>query len=360
MRTLTRKDVDLPTLYHYLRTTRLLNSPKGVIPPPIHEYDDYKYLLNIDKIYDKSGDYWGKSIDLIRNAVTRSLLSWSDLANIRRVGIWLSGGFDSALLLKITADILGPEKVRGYHVIWSESKNESEYAKAIADYVGTSIKISRCDMSQIIPLFKESCLLFRAPTWCPQVLYVAKMCAKDGTDKAFIGLGLDALSGGELPQARAITKEEFRQATLGQMDHQRDYIWANKYHAKGYVDLKMPYFEACLMNYMLSLPMSHKVKDQVLTRVRLRDEVVDLELLPTKVAKYGKVAGTKRGFGPDWRDYFATEKQWINSHHPEKYINTNKVSGIDDWKTSSNFWLKLVMVATCYFYELLDEGKFHV
>ena len=352
MKKLTRNDVDLATLYHYLKTLKLRNPPNAIIPPPIKEYEEYKYLLNVDQPYNESKDYWGKSVDMIKIAIRKSLEEWE---HIKRVGVWLSGGFDSALLLKLTSDIIGPEKVRGYNVIWSENKNELEYAQTIVDYVGTSIKIVRCDMNQIIPLFKESCLLFRAPTWCPQVLYLAKICADDGTNKVFCGLGLDALSGGEYNQATAKTKEEFRAVTLSLMDRQRDYIWANKYHAKGYVDLKMPFFDRGLVNYMLSLPKEHKVKD-MMTRIRLRDEVADLGILPAKIATYGKVAGTKRGFGPDWNEYLSGEySNWASDFNPEQYININMVNR--NWRTAS-FWTKLPLISTCKFYELLDEGRF--
>jgi len=364
-RILTREDIDMEVLIHYIKTTRLLNPPNGIIPPSIDAYKKYEYLLDIHQPYNRKTDYWGKSIDLIRKAVIRTLKTWNrNIYKIDRVGIYL-GGFDSALLLKLTGDIIGPEKVRGYNVVWSENKDESAYVRELANFTGSKVIINKCTARKVIPLIREATLLLRAPAWGPQTLYVAKLCAKDGTNKAFIGLGLDALSGGEFTQAKASNQAEFDKATLHQMDLQRRFIWANVYPSRGYVDLKTPYFDSRLVKYMLGLPRLHKCKDGK-TRFRLRAEVADLKILPKSYVSYGEVAGTKKGFGPDWREYFTYTYPTLSNWKPELYLDLHKVNknysnkvDIRRWERA-NIWVKLMMMATCEFFKLIDEGKFYV
>lgn len=349
-RVLTTDDVDKATLQHYIRYHALLHPPKGIIPPIIKPYVDYRYILNPPRPYNEAKDYWGKTMDEMRLAVEQTLNAWSD---IKRVGIWLSGGTDSSLLLKFASDILGSDKVRGYNFTWGDVKDESEYAKSISDYCDTRLITKEMKPEDGLKLMKESSLLMRAPSWCPQVLFVSKTCAKDGTDKCFIGLGLDALTGGEVPHARAKTEKEFQQAEHDILNTQIFFIWSNTYQCRGYCSLKMPFFQPSFVKYMRSLPTFHKTLDGD-TKLRIRDEAIDYGILPQKNAQYGRVSGTKLGFGPDWVSWAFTREyqRFFAKHIPEKWLY--KI-----FHGHNTVWWDLLLASTKLFYDCLEEGKFY-
>lgn len=361
-KTLTRKDINIEKLDYYLRNTlRLLNPPMGIIPPAITEYDTYAHIINKPITYNPTSDYAGKYMDMVRLAVFRSLNEWNPERKIDRVGIFLSGGIDSALLLKYTAGILGPEHVRAYNMTWGEDKDETEYAKAICDATGVKL-VQRFMPYEVIPkLIKESCQLMRAPSWCPQVLFIAKVLEQDGTNKAFIGLGLDALTGGEqnlwAVQNRPIAYEIEETKTL---DLQRDYIWGNVYNCHGRVDLKIPYLNhPDIVAWMRSLPICHKV-DGPVTKLRIRKEIEQFGILPPINRDYGKMVGTKRGFGPNWETYFQHGyREFAYAHDPVlKGFDMSRFPTYKIWKSS--FWYELTHSSLYFFLELLDEGAFIV
>jgi len=332
-----------------------------IIPPPPTPYTEYRYILSKRIPYNDTIDYWGKSIDFLRFVLHKLIVTeYGSLSSIDRIGIWLSGGFDSSLLLALTIQLLGPDRVVGYHCIWSPDKDESKYAKRIAEWTGTKIKILRPKPEEIFALFKESTYLMRAPSWCPQVLWLAKECAKDGCNKVFIGLGLDALTAGESSQSGVSSQSEFDVATANLMMRQLDYLWANMYQCEGYINLQAPFlYDSQFVEYMKSLPYTHQTKKRM-TRIRLRDEVVELGILPKESAEYGKVAGTKLGFGPNWDTYFKMMgKNFLCKFHPENYVNLDKrtFGWLKSWRRKS-FWTKLLVIGLCNFYELIDEGKF--
>jgi hypothetical protein len=362
VRVLTRNDIDLKKLDYYLKNTlRLLNPPMGIIPPAIREYEIYSHIINTPLPYNSVNDYAGKCLDMICSAVSRSLSEWNPERKIDRVGIFLSGGIDSALLLKYTADIIGPEHVRAYNMTWGEDKDETEYAKAICDF--TNVKLIQKFMPyEVVPtLIKESCLLMRAPSWCPQVLFIAKVLEHDGTNKAFIGLGLDALTGGE-QNLWAVQKDPiaYEAEETKTIDLQRDYIWGNVYNCHGRVDLKIPYLKyPDIIAYLRSLPICHKVEGLV-TKLRIRKEIEQFGTLPAINRDYGKMVGTKRGFGPNWETYFQRGyREFAHAHDPAlKGFDMSQFETYKKWKTS--FWYELTHSSLYFFLELLDEGAFTV
>lgn len=361
-RTLTRKDINIAKLDYYLKNTlRLLNPPMGIIPPAITEYSTYAHIINPPIPYNSTSDYAGKYMDMVRLAVLRSLCEWDPNHKVDRVGIFLSGGIDSALLLKFTADILGPDHVRGYNMTWGEDKDETEYAKAVCDATGVKLIQRFMPYEEVPKLIKESCQLMRAPSWCPQVLFIAKVLEQDGTDKAFIGLGLDALTGGErnlwAVQKDPIAYEAEETKTI---DLQRDYIWGNVYNCHDRVDLKIPYLKhPDIVAWMRSLPICHKVEGPV-TKLRIRKEIEQFGILPAINRDYGKMVGTKRGFGPNWETYFAHGyREFAHKHDPAlKGFNMDRFETYKKWKSS--FWYELTHSSLYFFLELLDEGAFTV
>jgi asparagine synthetase B (glutamine-hydrolysing) len=362
MKTLTREDINLRKLDYYFKTSlRLLDPPMGIIPPKISEYETYAHIVDVSKPYRPHNDYAGHYLDFIYSIVNRSLLEWDPEKKIDRVGIFLSGGIDSALLLKYTSAVLGSEHVRAYNLTWGEDKDETEYAKAVCDFCDVKLVQNFMPYEVVPKLIKESCLLMRAPSWCPQVLYMAKVLEQDGTNKAFIGLGLDALTGGEQNLwAVQNSQNEFELKETKTLDLQRDYIWGNVYNCHGRVDLKMPYLKfPDAVDWMRGLPIHHKVEGRI-TKLRLRKEIEKFSVLPPINRDYGKIVGTKRGFGPNWESYFQHGyREFAHEHDPANLgFNMSQFPTYKVWKSS--FWYELTHSSFYFFLELLDEGAFTV
>lgn len=361
MRTLSRKDIDPLILEHYLRTLRLPFPPKNIIPPKIPYYDDFAHIVNSPLKYYPDRDYFGRNIDAISSAVERTINEWAKKDKTHfRVGVFLSGGIDSALLLKCACNTLGPERVRGYNLKFGPIQDESEYAKTVANFCNCKLIIDQPTPEEMFNLTKESTFYLRAPTWCPQVRYIAHLLHDDGTEKAFIGLGLDALTGGEVNLQQANTNPElFVKAETDCLELQRHFIWSNVTNCHELVDLKVPYLRfADVVGYFRRLPICHKTEG-LNTKIRIREEVKHYNYLPEKNANYGLKAGTKKGFGPDWNEFFdAGYNKLCLEHDPT--LKGFDMSPYENLKWKHNCWYKLGFSSLYYFLELLDEGAFTV
>lgn len=312
-----KEDVNLEKLHYFFESLCLKNPPAGIVPPDIVSYQWFPWLTYDSKPYEINTDYWGKCLDMIKGAIRRDLLEWGhgDLSKVDKVGIWLSGGIDSALLLKFTCDILGKDKVVAFNLSFGPIQDETSYAKEVADFCGCQFVTTRCTPQDVFPLVKEATYWLRAPTWCPHVLFMGKLCASYGVTKCFIGLGLDALTGGEVGHYEAQGDPiKFIQVENKLLDLQRGYHWANFYQVRNYVDLKVPYMDnPDLVAFFKSLPINHKVEgDQ--TKLRIRKEVEDFKTLPALNRDYGRKVGTKKGFGPNWVEWFDNMWDIRNGH----------------------------------------------
>jgi hypothetical protein len=362
VRILNRKDINPVILDHYLRTLRLPCMPIGIIPPKIPYYDDFAHIINPPLKYYSERDYFGRNIDAIASAVERTINEWAkkDKTNFR-VGIFLSGGIDSALLLKCACNVIGPERVRGYNLKFGPIQDETEYAKSVADFCNCKLIIGQPTPEELFKLTKESTFHLRAPTWCPQVRYIAHLLHNDGTKNAFIGLGLDAMTGGEVDLQQTNTNpEKFVIAETNCLELQRHFIWSNITHCHELIDLKVPYLRySDIVAYFRRLPICHKTEG-LNTKIRIREEVRHYNYLPEKNAGYGLKAGTKKGFGPDWSEFFDMGYNELTLAHDPTLKGFDMTNYEKQLKWKHNCWYKLIFSSLYYFLELLDEGAYTV
>lgn len=354
---LTRKDVNKRNLWRYL-VYGWLPIPKSIIPPnrPYYLWSDLDIVP-----YDSAHDYNGKLMDEIRKAVRRSLEGWEP---IDRIGIWVSGGIDSSVLLRLTSEIVGPEKVRAYSLSFGE-RDECEYAKRIADWCDVKLVIEEMTPRDGIDLTEEAVLCTRAPTDSTVVLYISKLCERDGTKKVFSGLGLDELMGGYPAHVRASEEEFLKIETETFWTCQSYYVWSQLCQSRNHVEVRFPYLDSQLIAFCRGLPRSQKCVGQE-TKVRVRKELHGKALIPEENIEAGRIVGTKGGFIPildDW--YKRGYDDWCNENIPPK-----AVSFID--RLITRFILRLGrslegrlqrrfrVAALNTFYRLIDEGSFLV
>lgn len=361
------KDINWEKLITYIKTQRIGNLPnnsQGIIPPKLKIFEDLAYLIDPAPAFDEKADYWGKSIDELEDAVRRIIES---MGEIKQLGIWLSGGIDSSLLAYCAVRVLGPEKVVAYNLTFGGSTEfEFKIAKAVADFLGIRIVHKSMTAKDAIEMMKIGTLDLRAPTICPHVSFISKMCLEDGTEHALIGLNLDALTGGEKAHADAKTLEEFQKVEKDIWGLQWDYAWINIYQSRRYLKLYMPYMDPKFVAYMKSIPWKQKTTGGM-TKVRIRQEISARKILPDVSALYGKVGGTKRGFCPKWSEWInGPEMQaWIKSvpELPPEFLAMlakDMDRNFSNWKRNSvgSEWIVLALASTAEFLEMIRKGEF--
>ncbi|MGQ9680671.1 MAG: asparagine synthase C-terminal domain-containing protein [Candidatus Bathyarchaeia archaeon] len=355
MRVLTRKDVNKKNMWRYI-IYGWLPIPESIIPP-----ERPYYLWNkLDIIpYDSAKDYMGRLLDEIREAIRRSLRGWEQLS---RLGVWVSGGIDSSVLLYLASEILGSDKVKAYCLTFGE-RDESEYAKRIADWCNVKLVIKEMTFEDSVGLTEEAVQRMRAPIDSKVVLYISKLCRQDGTEKVFSALGLDELTGGYPQHVKANDKIFSRVESDLIWRCQSNYVWLQLLQSRGYVDVRFPYLDSKLIAFCRGLPRSHKCSGME-TKVRIREELRTKALIPEENIEAGKIVGTKGGFIPILHDWFKHGyADWCDENIPPEAFGfidrliTRFV--LEKGNTIEGKLQRRLRLATAnIFYKLLDDGRF--
>lgn len=354
---LTRRNVRSMNLWRYL-AYGWIPIPQSIIPPnrPFYLWD----RLDMTP-YDAAHDYEGKLLDEIRGAIRRNLQGWEP---IDRIGIWVSGGIDSSVLLYLTSEIVGSEKVRAYSLIFGE-RDESEYAKRIADWCDVKLVTKTMNPEDSIGLTDEAVQSMRSPIDTSVVLFISKLCEQDGTRHVFSALGLDELAGGYPPHVRASDADFFRVETSLLWTCQSNYVWVQLVESTGHVKVRFPHLDAQLIAFCRGLPREQKCKG-LETKTRVREELRSKELIPKENIEAGRMVGTKAGFIPILKDWFERGyDDWCNENVPPK--GSGIMNGLvarfllTRGRTLEGRLQRRLRVATLNsFYRQLDEGKFSV
>lgn len=141
------KEINRNAIYHFLHL--------GFIPAPQSIYQSIKklnsgYWMKVTKNNLESHQYWSVNAQVQQKVITNekeAIVKLSDLLmssvqyQIKSdvpFGVFLSGGIDSSLVTANAVNLSGI-KVNTYSIGFEENRfNESVYAKAIANYLGTS------------------------------------------------------------------------------------------------------------------------------------------------------------------------------------------------------------------------------
>lgn len=355
MTVLTRKNVYKRNLWRYL-AYGWLPIPAAVIPPkrPYYLWD------KVDVIpYDSASDYEGKLLDEIRAAIRRNLTGWE---RVDRLGMWVSGGIDSSVLLYLTSQIVGSDKVRAYSLNFGE-RDETEHAKKIADWCDVKLVTKEMTPNDSISLTEEAVEGMRTPVDSTQVLFISKMCKQDGTEKVFSALGLDELVAGYLPHVDA-SDENFAGVETDIMWRcQSNYVCVQLLQSKNYIDVRFPYLDSKLIAFCRGLPRSQKCVGRE-TKVRVRQELRSKALIPPENIDAGRIAGTKGGFIPILEDWFKRGYgDWCDREISARTLSlgdrlVTKLI-LSRGRTVEGKLQRRLRVATLNtFYHLLDAGRF--
>lgn len=201
--------LDLNSVYHFLHV--------GFVPSPLSIYKSIRKLkaatwMKISKDNLKSQQYWSPTQHLHEHVLKKekeALVKLSDLLmssvqyQIKSdvpFGVFLSGGIDSSLITANAVTLSGV-KVNTFSIGFEENKfNESIYAKAVANYLGThhhEFIVSHKDAIGLIDTIFEAYSEPFADSSAIPTMLVSKLARKhvtvalsgEGGDELFFGYG---------------------------------------------------------------------------------------------------------------------------------------------------------------------------
>jgi asparagine synthetase B (glutamine-hydrolysing) len=131
---------------------------------------------------------------LLEGAIERSLQGYAD----KKIGLTLSGGVDSSLVLHLIKKAFPDIDIVAYHTDWkTPDRSELEYARIAADFVGVPIRVIDANPEAQAPYVEDALIANKSVDHNGTAAYMAfKAMADDSVSVAVNGLGLDELFAG--------------------------------------------------------------------------------------------------------------------------------------------------------------------
>jgi len=202
-----KKEIDLQALRKYL-VYGYVPSPKSIFTavnklPAAHmlsldcngkkELKEYWKLDFVPKNKGSEKDIIGELDEILTGSVERRLISDVPL------GVFLSGGVDSSLVVAIMSKLLSPGKIDAFTIGFQQnSYNESEYAKIVADHLGVNHHVRILDSADCLKLIPEILSLLDEPMADPSIIptYLLSKFTRGSVKTALSGDGGDEIFGG--------------------------------------------------------------------------------------------------------------------------------------------------------------------
>lgn len=131
-----------------------------------------------------------KTDSLIKESVRKRLISDVPL------GVFLSGGVDSSLVVSYMKELLGPERVKAFSIGFREKKfDESKYAKLVAEYLGVQHSLETFEEKDCLEAINEIYNYLDEPISDPSIIptYLLSKFTKHGVTVSLSGDGGDEL-----------------------------------------------------------------------------------------------------------------------------------------------------------------------
>ncbi len=246
---------------HEKKSFSLMNGPSTTIEHV------FRFSYSPGEIMNSESEILRKIQDLVINAVKKRLPSE------RNIGCLLSGGLDSSIITSILVRFLGKENVRTYSVGFKDSV-DLKYARIVADFLQTKhteviIPDSCSNESGHVFINLLSTVIKTLETYdittirASMGMYYLCKYIKENTDDTviFSGEGADELFGGYLyfhnaPSADIANLETLR--LLYDM-HEYDALRADRCISSNGLDLREPFLDKDLVDYVMKLSSSYKV-----------------------------------------------------------------------------------------------------
>lgn len=280
--------------------------PKGSYYSSVE--DEFYTYHDISVPNDKLISYNSKTLKAITEASIEKRLM-SD----RPVGFFLSGGLDSSIIAAVGAKKLG--KIKTFSIGIGDSP-DLKAAKTVADYIGsehTEIKFTFDEGFKIIKdviwaLESYDCTTIRASV----PMFLLSKYVSENTDIKVIlsGEGADELFGGYLYFHNAPNPAEFQKETLRLLNnvHAHDILRADRCTAHHGLELRVPFFDKTLINYVKSIDPKFKISQGIIEKKILRQAFNDE--LPKEII-WRQKNGMSDAVGYSWVDSI---RQYVNDN----------------------------------------------
>jgi len=244
---------------------------------------------------------------LLTDAVKKRLMSDVPIA------FFLSGGLDSSLIVSIACRLMNPKNITTYS-IGTKGSNSPDLiaANEVAKYLGTNHVNVEFDVNDafheiekvIYHLESYDCTTVRASV---PMFILAKHVAKLNQHKVILsGEGADELFGGYLYLHDAPSSNEFQHETIRLIKHvhQFDALRADRCLAAHGLEVRVPFFDKRLVEYVTSLHPDLKKPNQRCEKLLLRNAFNGY--LPTHLL-YRQKNGMSDAVGYSWVDFLKSK-----------------------------------------------------
>ena len=261
------------------------------------------YRFASAKFYPSPGAQYSSATlrALLQAAVEKRLMS--DVP----VGFFLSGGLDSSIIAGIGARALG--KIKTFSIGIGDSP-DLEAAKEVARHIDSDhseIRFTERDgldalVNVIQQLETYDCTTIRASV----PMYLLSKYVKENTHIKVIlsGEGADELFGGYLYFHGAPTPQALHDECIRLLDnvHCHDVLRADRTTAAHGLELRVPFFDRTLMNYVKAIDPKYRAPHEGLEKHILRSAFTGTKIIPESIISRQK-NGMSDAVGYSWVDF---------------------------------------------------------
>jgi asparagine synthetase B (glutamine-hydrolysing) len=210
---------------------------------------------------------------LLRSAAQRTLTKYENA----RIGLALSGGVDSSLLLYLIKDVFPNSDVTAYHTDWKYApRSELKFAEMAADFTKTPLKMIDVSPTAQIPHIDEALSKSLTMSYTAIPVYMTfKTMADDGIDVAINALGLDELFAGY-----TVHRRFFKRSRLQLIPHIKRFMNLRPYR---YASLKLGTGKAFFFSQNIPYSGTKYVLDSNVNFNELYSEKIESENLWTTI-----------------------------------------------------------------------------
>ena len=295
----------------------VLEFPKG------HYYTSHDNLFHKYHAVERPSEcvvpYSGSTLKfLLESAVEKRLMSE------RPVSFFLSGGLDSSLIAAIGAKYL--KKIETFSIGIGDSP-DLKAAKEVSTFINskhTEVRFTTSEAKAVLTdviyaLETYDCTTIRASV--PMYILSKHVSTKTGNKVILSGEGADELFGGYLYFHNAPTNQEFQDETLRLLDnvHAHDVLRADRCTASHGLELRVPFFDRALVQYVKSIHPKHKFSKNIEKNI-LRKAFENDNLLPDSIL-WRQKNGMSDAVGYTWVNFI---KEYANEHISDTHYETNK------------------------------------
>lgn len=264
--------------------------------------------------------------DLLFDAVSKRLMS------DRPVAFFLSGGLDSSIIAAIGAKIMHPQRITVFSIGTSENSPDVANARIVAKHLNAIHHVFDFEPKDAFEQIEQTiwhlesydCTTVRASV---PMFMLSKYISENFDFKVILsGEGADELFGGYLYLHNAPDEAAFHDETINLIKnvHQFDALRADRCTAGNGLELRVPFFDLKLVNYVtnlhpeLKMPFESCELDHKMEKLVLRLAFSDY--LPAKIIMRQK-NGMSDAVGYSWVDF-------VKQHATTKLEN-NKIREFD-------------------------------